>query len=120
MGHHGYDCRSVPTEIRDKHMASHKKDIDVKRAPKVGTQHAAVEEDEAYVASIALEDNRMPTREKIGRVMGYQEMNIALSKAESDGKYKGILNGIGMSNQFSMGPDKSNPHVSSYVIESGT
>ena len=43
------------------------------------------------------------------KVVGYQGMNIALSEAESDGKYKGILNGIGMSNQFSMGPDKSKP-----------
>ena len=49
MGHHGFDCRSVFVEIRDKHMASRKKNLDAKRASKVGTQHAAVEEEELSV-----------------------------------------------------------------------
>ena len=65
MGHHGLDCRSVPVEIRYKHMASHKKNHDTKRASKIGTQHAAVEEEEFSVASTTLEDNRMPSREEI-------------------------------------------------------
>ena len=57
MGHHGYNCRSISIGIQDKHMASRTKDLDAKRAPKVGPQHAAVEEDEASVVWIALEDN---------------------------------------------------------------
>ena len=96
-------------EIRDKHMASRKKELDANRSSKVGTQHAAVEEEELSVASITLEDNGMPSREEMIKAMGYQGMNVALSEAESDGKYKDILNGIGMSNQFSMGSDKSKP-----------
>ena len=43
------------------------------------------------------------------KMMGYQGMNVALSKAESDNKYEDTLNGIGMSNQFSMVSDKSMP-----------
>ena len=90
-------------EIRDKHMASHKKDLDAKWASKIGTQHVAIEEEEISFPLIVLEDDRMPSREEMLKVMGYQWMNAALSKAESDGEYEGILNGIGMSNQCSMG-----------------
>ena len=90
-------------------MASCKKDLDAKRAPKIGTQYAAVEEEGASVVLIVLEDDGMLTREDMLKAMGYQGMNIALSKTESDGEYEHILNGIGMSNQFSMGSDKSKP-----------
>ena len=37
MGHHSYNCSSVSTKIRDKHMASRKKDLDEKQVSKVGT-----------------------------------------------------------------------------------
>ena len=87
-------------------MARRKKDLDTEQAPKVGTQHAAVEEEGASVASIVLEDNRIPSR-GVFKVMSYQGMNIALSEAESNDEYKSILNRIGMPNQFSMGLDKS-------------
>ena len=53
-------------------MASRKKDLGAKRAPKIGTQHAAVEEEELSVASIILEDNGMPSREEMLKVMRYQ------------------------------------------------
>ena len=109
MGHHEYDCTNASADIRDKHMASHKKDLDAMRGSKVGTQHAAVEEEELSVASITLEDDGIPSREEILKAMGYQGMNVTLSKAESDGAYEGILNRIGMSNQFSLGLDKSKP-----------
>ena len=49
-------------EIRVKHMASLRKDLDAKQAPKIGTQYAAVEEKEVSVASIVLEDGGMPSR----------------------------------------------------------
>ena len=70
------------------HIVGCMKDIDSKRAPKVGTQHATVEEEEISVASIDLEDDVMPSREEMLKVMGYQETNVALSKAEIDGEYK--------------------------------
>ena len=65
IGHNGYDCTNVSIEIRDKHMANRKKDLDTKLAPKVGTQHAAMEEEEISVVLIVLEDNGMPSREEI-------------------------------------------------------
>jgi hypothetical protein len=80
MGHHAPDCRSVSVEIREKHMASVKKNLDAKRSSKAGTQHAAVEEEELSVASITLEDDGMPSREEMLKVMGYQGMNIACVK----------------------------------------
>ena len=68
-----------------------------------------MEEEELSVTSITLEDDGIPSREEMRKVMGYQGMNVALNEAESDGEYEDILNGIGMSNQFSMGSDKSKP-----------
>ena len=109
MGHQGHGCRSVSTKIWDKHMAIRKKDHDARWASKVRTKHAAVEEEELSVASITLEDDGMPSREEMFKAMCYQGMNVALSEEESDGKYEDILNGIGMSNHFSMGSDKWKP-----------
>ena len=93
-------------------MAKHKKELNKKLAtqtPRAGTQNAAVKEDDEdtkSVASISLKANGMPSSDELLKLMGYQGINIDLGDIESDGKYKGILNGIGMSNQ---GLSKSKP-----------
>ena len=64
MGHHGYAYNNVSVKIRDKHISRCKEDLDAKRAPKIGTQHAAVEEEEISVVSIFLEDHVFPLGRK--------------------------------------------------------
>ena len=54
-----------------KNITSRKKDLDAKQAPKVVTQHAAVEKEDLSVALIALKDDGMPSREEMLEVMGY-------------------------------------------------
>jgi hypothetical protein len=90
-------------------MASVKKNLDAKRSSKAGTQHAAVEEEELSVASITLEDDGMTSREEMLKAMGYQGMNFALREVESDNEYEDLLNGIGLSGQYSMGSEKPKP-----------
>ena len=49
IGHHGHDCMNVTSDVRDPHMAKHKKEPDEKldvQSPKVGTQNAAVQEED--------------------------------------------------------------------------
>ena len=82
-------------------MAKHKKELNKKLATqtlRAGTQNAAVQEDDKdtkYVTSISLETDGMLSRKELLKSVGYQGMTIPLGDAESNGKYKGILNRIG-------------------------
>ena len=101
-GHHGHDCRSVTESVRDSHLTKRKKEVaDKISASKVGTQHAAVKNDDDSVASISLEADEMPSRADLLKDLGYQGMNVDTT---SDDKFANVIDGIGMFNEGSGKP----------------